>query len=125
MQELINKLTTEVGLSAEQASKTMSVVMDFVKSKLPSSLSGNLDAMFSGAKGEVREETLTEKATDFAEAAKDKVEDFADQAKDKMEDFAEQAKDKLSDAADKAEELAKDAFGKLKGMFGGGDKDKE
>lgn len=114
MQELINKLTSEVGLSAEQASKTMAVVMDFVKSKLPASLSGNLDAMFSGAQGTVKEESLQDKAEDFAEAAKDK-----------LEDLAGQAKDKLSDAADKAEELAKDAFDKLKGMFGGDDAEKK
>lgn len=108
MQELINKLSTEVGLSAEQASKTVNVVMEFIKSKIPASLSGNLDAMFSGVKGDAKPESFSDKAEDFAEAAKDKLEDLADQAKDKLED-----------AAEKAEEMAKDAFGKLKGMFGG------
>lgn len=111
MQELINKLMSEVGLTAEQAQKAVSSVMDFVKSKVPSALSANIDAMFSGAKGEVKEESIM-----------DKAEDLADAAKDKLEDLADVAKDKLGDAADKAEEMAKDALGKLKGFFGGEDK---
>lgn len=107
MQELLNKLTTEVGLNAEQASKTLQVVMDFVKSKLPPAIAGNLENFLTGTAAPAKEESIKEKAEDLAEAAKDKI-----------EDLAEQAKDKLSDAADKAEEMAKDAFDKLKGMFG-------
>ncbi len=129
MQELINKIMSEVGLSSEQAQKTVETVMTFVKSKLPAALSGNIDAMFSGVQGEVKEESYREKAEDFAEATKDKLEDFAEQAKEKLgvaaekaEDFAEQAKEKLSEAADKAEDMAKDAFDKIKGMFGGSEK---
>lgn len=108
MQELLNKLMQEVGLSTEQATKSLNVVMDFVKSKLPPGISGNLDNLMSGSGAAAGAETLTDKAEDLAEAAKEKLEDFADQAKDK-----------LSDAAEKAEEMAKDAFGKLKGLFGG------
>jgi ElaB/YqjD/DUF883 family membrane-anchored ribosome-binding protein len=111
MQELINKLISEVGLNAEQAQKTIETVMSFVKSKVPSALSGNIDAMFSGVQATVKESSYADKAEDFAEATKDK-----------LEDFAEQAKEKLSDAADKAEDFAKDALGKLKGMFGNDDK---
>ena len=124
MQELINKLTTEVGLTAEQAAKTVATMVDHIKSKLPPALAGNIDALISGGKMEQKEESLKEKAEDLAEATKEKLEDLTEATKDKLEDFAEQAKDKISDAADKAEEIAKDAFGKLKGMFGG-DKDKK
>jgi lysyl-tRNA synthetase class I len=140
MQELINKLISEVGLSAEQAQKTVETVMTFVKSKVPSAFAANIDAMFSGVQSEVKQDSYKEKAEDFAEATKEKLEemagstkekleDFAEQAKknlseaaDKAEVFAEQAKEKLSEAADKAEDLAKDAFDKIKGMFGGSEK---
>ncbi|MBL7764947.1 MAG: YtxH domain-containing protein [Chitinophagaceae bacterium] len=108
MQELINKLIAEVGLSSEQAQKTVTTVMEFVKTKLPPSLAGNVDAMFSGAQGEVKISTYEDKAKEFADATKEK-----------LEDFAEQAKDKLSEAADKAEDIAKDVMDKMKGMFGG------
>ena len=108
MQELLNKLMSEVGLNAEQAQKSLTTVMEFVKSKLPPALSANVDAMFSGAKGEMPTESY-----------KDKAEDFAEATKDKLEGLAEDAKEKLSEAADKAEDMAKDALGKLKGLFGG------
>jgi hypothetical protein len=108
MQELINKIISEVGLSSEQATKTVTTVMDFVKTKLPPALSGNIEAMFSGVKGEAHEASYAEKATEFAGATKDK-----------LEDMAEIAKDKLGDVAEQAEDFAKDALGKLKGMFGG------
>jgi hypothetical protein len=119
MQELLNKLMNEVGLNAEQAQKTMTTVMEFVKSKLPPALANNVDAMFSGAQGQMPEQSYKDKAEDFAEATKEKLEDFAGEAKDKIEDFAGDAKEKLSEAADKAEEMAKDAFGKIKGLFSG------
>lgn len=111
MQELLNKLTSEVGLTPEQATKTVATVMDFVKSKLPPAFANNLTAMFEGKVPETREETYKEKAEDFAEATKEKLEDLADVAKEK-----------LGEAADKAEDFAKDAFDKIKGMFNSGDK---
>ena len=111
MQELLNKLMNEVGLSAEQAQITMTTVVEFVKSKVPGPLAANIDAMFSGAKGEMKEASYADKAEDFAEATKEK-----------LEDLAEQAKDKLGDVADKAEDMAKEALSKIKGLFGGEEK---
>ena len=108
MEELINKIMSEVGLSSEQATKTVTTVIDFVKTKLPPALSSNIESMFLGTQAETHETSYAEKATEFAGATKDK-----------LEDLAEIAKDKLSDAADHAEDFAKDTLGKLKGMFGG------
>ena len=76
MQELLNKLMNEVGLNAEQAQKTMTTVMEFVKSKLPPALANNVDAMFSGAQGQMPEQSYKYKAEDFAEATKEKLEDL-------------------------------------------------
>ncbi|HMN32820.1 MAG: hypothetical protein IT215_08745 [Chitinophagaceae bacterium] len=118
MQELINKIMSEVGLTSEQAQKTVNTVVQFVKSKVPPALSGNIDAMFSGVNMDSIKEKLENKSEilqDKAESIKDKLEDFAEDAKDKIEDFAEDAKDKIED-------LAKDAMGKIKGFFGGENK---
>ena len=52
MQELINKIMSEVGLNSEQATKTVSTVIDFVKTKLPPALSGNIEAMFLGTQAD-------------------------------------------------------------------------
>lgn len=109
MQELINKLMTEAGLSAEQATKALQTMVEFVKTKVPPGFASNIDAMFAGT---MHEPTYKEKAEDFAGATKDK-----------LEDLAEVAREKLSDAAEKAEDMAKEAYDKLKGMFGNEKKD--
>jgi len=100
MQELINRLITEVGLTAEQAAQTVATMVDHIKSKLPPGLASNLDALLGNAHA--------------GSSTPDKP---GDHLKEKAEEFAEAAKDKLSSAADKAEEMAKDAFGKLKDML--------
>lgn len=119
MQELIEKLIQEVGLSNEQASKTIQVILQFVKAKVPPAFASNIDAMFSGVKTETNQPLETKE-----QSYKDKAEDFAEATKEKLEELAEQAKEKLSEAADKAEDIAKDVFGKVKDWFDG-DKDKK
>ena len=122
MQELINKIISEVGLTNEQAKKTVDTVVQFVKSKVPPAFASNIDAMFSGLNMDSLKENIenkTEAIQDKAEGIQEKLEDFAEDAKEKLEDFAEDAKEKLSMAADKAEDFAKDALGKIKGLFGG------
>jgi hypothetical protein len=125
MQELIQKLITEAGLSTEQADKTVSTIVGFIKQKFPP-LADSIENMLAGkAPNMNNKSSFMDKASGIANEAKDKLEDFAEEAKDKLEDFAEEAKEKLSEAADKAEDFAKDAFNKIKGFFGGGDDKKE
>lgn len=138
MQELINKLSEKVGLSADQAKQSVETVMDFVKGKLPAPLADKVEAMFGGAEGEKIEfgglmESIgamfggakdnTVKAMDGAEEifdkAKDKAEDMMEDAKEKAEEFFGEATEKLEDLGDAANEMAKDALGKIKGIFGG------
>lgn len=113
MQALIEKLVQEVGLSSEQATRSLEVILQFVKDKVPPAFASNIDAMFNGTYNATKEQSY-----------KDKAEDFAEATKDKLEELAEQAKEKLSEAADKAEDIAKDVFGKVKDWFDG-DKDKK
>jgi hypothetical protein len=145
MQELLKKLTEEVGLSADQASKTMHTVVDFVKTKLPASLSATVDNIFTGkmdsaaAMNAAAEPSMADKAKDLAHDAKDKITDMAEDAKEKLSNLADEAKEKfaafteseniealkdkaeakLDDLKDKAEDLAEGALDKLKGLFGG------
>jgi hypothetical protein len=46
MQELINKLTSQVGITPEQATKAIEVIKDFAKEKFPM-LGGAVDNLFS------------------------------------------------------------------------------
>jgi ElaB/YqjD/DUF883 family membrane-anchored ribosome-binding protein len=139
MKELVNKLITEVGLSEEQATKSINVLVSHIKSILPAPFAANVDALISSglskeslaaAAAPKQEEGLMDKAGDMANAAKEKISnltdkagEFAGQAKDKLENFADKAEDKLEDLADKAEDFAEDAINKIKNLLKGDKKD--
>ena len=48
MQELIDKLTKNAGISAEQAAKALETIKDYVKEKFPM-LGGAVDNLFGGS----------------------------------------------------------------------------
>jgi hypothetical protein len=48
MQELIQQLREKAGLSAEQATKAIEVMRDFVKSKVPPFIGDTVDKWFAG-----------------------------------------------------------------------------
>ncbi|MBP6022821.1 hypothetical protein [Ferruginibacter sp.] len=106
MQELINRLTEKAGISAEQATKSLETIKDFVKEKFPM-LGGAVDNMFAAApetvaaaapKAEVKkEESVMDKISDVIPGqAGEKIEAFAKNAADKAEDVFDNVKDKLS-----------------------------
>lgn len=62
MQELIQQVQDKAGVSTDQAIKAIDAVKDFVKSKLPPMLAGNVDAWFTGLSAQQPE---TKKEDDF------------------------------------------------------------
>jgi hypothetical protein len=48
MQELIQQLQEKAGLNAEQAAQAITVVRDFVKSKVPPFIADTVDKWFAG-----------------------------------------------------------------------------
>lgn len=116
MQELITRLTEKAGISAEQATKTINTIKEFVKEKFPM-LGGAVDNMFAGS---ADTDNTASAATPAAEAPKaeehsmlDKISDvIPGQAGEKIEDFAKKAADKAEDVFDSVKD-------KLSGMFGG------
>jgi hypothetical protein len=114
MQELINQLTSKAGISADQATKAVDVIKDFVKEKFPM-MAGAVDNLF-GAETEgtaaaaapvaepQKEEGLLDKISNVIPGETgEKVENFVKNAADKVDDVIDNVKDKLS------------------GLFGGGD----
>ena len=103
MQELINRLTAEAGISAEQATKSLETIKNFVKEKFPM-LGGAVDNMFAGAPAaaaakpeEKKEESIMDKISDVIPGqAGEKVEEFAKNAAHKAEEVFDSVKDKLS-----------------------------
>lgn len=105
MQELINRLTTEAGISAAQATKSLETIKNFVKEKFPM-LGGAVDNMFAGTPEataaaakpeEKKEEGIMDKISDVIPGETgEKIEAFAKNAADKAEDVFDSVKDKLS-----------------------------
>jgi len=48
MDELIKMIVQRTGISEEQAGEIANIVLEFIKSKLPSPIAGQLDSLISG-----------------------------------------------------------------------------
>ncbi len=106
MQELINRLTNEAGISADQANKSLETIKNFVKEKFPM-LGGAVDNMFAASPEtiaaasapitEKKPESMMDKISDVIPGeAGEKIEAFAKNAANKAEDVFDSVKDKLS-----------------------------
>lgn len=107
MQELIDRLKTEAGISEEQATKSLNTIKSFVKEKFPM-LGGAVDNMFapqpepdhaqpSNEPEKKAEPGILDKISDLIPGATgEKVEEFAKNAAHKAEDVFEGLKEKLS-----------------------------
>lgn len=51
MDELINMVSSKVGISQEQARQAVTVVVGFLKDKLPAPIAGQIDSVLQGGKG--------------------------------------------------------------------------
>ena len=112
MQELINRLTQKAGISAEQATKSLETIKDFVKEKFPM-LGGAVDNMFAASPESVAAAAAPKAEAKKEESVMDKISDvIPGQAGEKVEEFAK-------NAAHKAEEVFDNVKDKLSGMFGG------
>ncbi len=110
MQELINRLIEKTGISADQASKSIETIKDYVKEKFPM-LGGAVDNMFASAAAESAAAPTAEEKKE--ESVMDKISDvIPGQAGEKVEEFAKTA-------AHKAEEVFDNVKDKLSGLFGG------
>ena len=110
MQELITRLTEKAGISADQATKVLDTIKEFVKDKFPM-MSGAVDNLL----GESTDATASLAATPIVAETSimDKISDvIPGQAGEKVEEFAK-------NAAHKAEEAFDSVKDKLSGFFGG------
>jgi hypothetical protein len=114
MQELINRLIEKAGISADQASKSIDTIKDFVKEKFPM-LGGAVDNMFASAAAESAPAAAAAPAVEQKkeESVMDKISDvIPGETGEKVEEFAK-------NAAHKAEEVFDNVKDKLSGLFGG------
>ncbi len=113
MHELISRLTEKAGISAEQATKALDTIKDFVKEKFPM-MAGAVDNLFAPGTEASSTAVPDPSAPKVSEPnIFDKISDLVPgETGQKVEDFAK-------NAAHKAEEVFGDLKEKLGGMFGG------
>jgi hypothetical protein len=118
MHELITRLTEKAGISADQATKALDTIKDFVKEKFPM-MAGAVDNLFGSAAAETVPLAAATTAVPDPTAPKvpdasmlDKISDvIPGETGQKVEDF-------VKGAADKAEHVFDDLKEKLGGLFG-------
>ncbi len=123
LQELIQKLQNQHGLSAEQSTGILSTVTGFIKEKFPM-MQGAIDNMFSASTSETAPMAQATAATATAQPTSevkkeeehsilDKISDFIPgQAGEKIETFVKGAADKAEGLFDTVKEKAGGFFGK-------------
>lgn len=118
MEEYIKELQDKVGLTAEQAKKAIETIVGKVKSKIPESLHGAIDGVFSQQNAD-KVNQFRQQAEDYADQAGDKLKAFGQQAKSELNELSDQAEDLAQDVRDKAAKAAGDISDKLSEFFGG------
>ena len=119
MQELIDKLKSEHGLTDEQSHGILSTVTNFIKEKFPmvEGMLGKLfhqDAPPAAATEDAPSATATTDETSTSDVASDPV--TTDNTMNKGGSLLDKIKNAIPGGAEKVEEFAKD---KLGGLFGG------
>ena len=108
MNELITRLTEKAGISADQASKAIDAIKDFVKEKFPM-MAGAVDNLLGANEAPAAAATSTGSESSIMDKISDVI---PGETGEKVEEFAK-------NAAHKAEEVFGDVKEKLSGLFGG------
>jgi hypothetical protein len=94
MQELINKIAAEAGITPEQAEKSARTVATYLKSKTPHVFHEQLDTLMNGGT--------------ISDGLKKKFNDLKDELEDAAKNFGQRAEDLAGDVGKKINEV----FGK-------------
>lgn len=116
MNELIEKLMSHAGITAEQAQKSLETIKDFVKEKFPM-LGGAVDNIFNDGEVMAAAPDPLEAAPAVAGGGSwmDKISDIIPgDMGEKIEAMAKKAADESAEAFDKAKDVATDAFARAK-----------
>lgn len=114
MQEYINELQEKVGLTEEQAKKAIETIVAKVKTKVPESLHGSIDSIFSAQPSDA----FQQKARSFSDQAEETIKEFSGQAREQINKLANEAEEIAGEMQDKAEEMLKGLSDTVSGIFG-------
>lgn len=117
MQEYIQELQEKAGLTEEQATKAMEVLVAKIKSKVPVAFHGIIDNLFAD-KEKKESSSFQDKYKDFSEEINENFKKFSRQAREELNDVADKAEDFASDIQKKSDEAIRELGDKLSDLFG-------
>ena len=125
MDELIEQFTSQLGLSKEQGQQAVTLVMGFLKDKLPADLVNQIGAAVPDLGGLIsglgeQAGAIAGSATDAAQGAVDAAQAAAGDAADAAKGAADAATGAAGDAASGAKEQAGGLLDSVKGLFNKG-----
>jgi len=82
MQELINKVISEAGLTESQAKKAIECTSDYIKDRLPSILRNQIDPILNG---KTWDDSIRNQANEFGEDMRNKADSLAGDIRDAFE----------------------------------------
>lgn len=100
MENLVQKLQNEAGLTEEQAINSLKVIKNFMEEE---GLQIDWDAFVEGKYDDAKED-----AKSLINKLADKTKEYADKLSDKVEDLGTEAKRKVRDLSDKADDFLDD-----------------
>jgi hypothetical protein len=84
MEEIIKSIASKAGISADQSKVAVDSVLEIFKSKMPASLSGQLEGLLGGKSldlSSVLKDSASDKLNDIKEGASEKLDDLKDSFK--------------------------------------------
>ncbi len=116
MKELISRLTSQAGLSQEQALGAVDTIKDYLTEKFPM-MEGIMEKVIGNEDEASTDENNTGEEGSESSGIADKAGDMMDSMKEKASELLS-GEGSLGDIADDAKGMAEDAINKLKNMFG-------
>ncbi len=90
-EHIIQEISQKTGVSPDQARLAFIASLEFIKGKLPDSVSSQLSGLLEGHEFDFNH-VLKEQANNLKDKAQDKFEDLKEDAKEKLDDLKEGAK---------------------------------
>lgn len=109
MEEFIEALIKQAGLTEQQAKKALEVIISKVKVKVPESFHGAIDSVFGsvsdGSSGNQQQTGSQTSGQTQKERARAKLEEFGSEARKRINELAEKVEGLAEETRDRAEEL--------------------
>lgn len=98
--QIVTQIAASAGITHEQAETAFTATVNYLKTKLPDSVSSQVDGL------------LQDQEFDFYAVIKDKLYDLKEEVGEKLENLKDEAKEKFEDLKDGAKEVAGKVFHK-------------